>query len=62
MPDDFERFIYPDLDFAVPSDPERYRARLVERFPEEAAAHPLLLSRSPRHRSLVHTLSAFRSS
>ena len=38
MPDDFERFIYPDLDFAVPSDPERYQARLVERFPEEAAA------------------------
>ena len=38
MPDDFERFIYPDLDFAVPSDPERYQAQLVERFPEEAAA------------------------
>jgi phytoene dehydrogenase-like protein/ferredoxin-NADP reductase len=38
MPDDFERFVYPGLDFAVPSDPQRYRERLIARFPEEADA------------------------
>ena len=38
MPDDFERFVYPGLNFAVPSDPKRYQERLVERFPEEARA------------------------
>ncbi len=38
MPDDFERFVYPGLSFAVPSDPARYQERLVERFPEEARA------------------------
>ncbi|MGD1016708.1 MAG: NAD(P)/FAD-dependent oxidoreductase, partial [Roseiarcus sp.] len=38
MTDDFERFLYPGLKFAVPSDPERYRARLIERFPDEAPA------------------------
>ncbi len=36
MPDDFERFIYPDFDFAVPSDPVRYEQQLIERFPGEA--------------------------
>jgi len=38
MPDDFERFVYPDFAFAVPSDPRRYQARLIERFPKEADA------------------------
>ena len=38
MPDDFERFVYPDFAFAVPSDPRRYQARLIERFPAEADA------------------------
>lgn len=38
MPDDFERFVYPDFAFAVPSDPRRYKARLIERFPDEAEA------------------------
>ena len=38
MPDDFERFIYPGVDFAVPSDPLRYEKRLIERFPDEADA------------------------
>jgi phytoene dehydrogenase-like protein/ferredoxin-NADP reductase len=38
MTDDFERFVYPDLDFAEPSDAVRYEARLVERFPDEASA------------------------
>ncbi|PVH77341.1 all-trans-retinol 13,14-reductase [Cadophora sp. DSE1049] len=38
MPDDFERFVYPGLDFAVPSDPMRYQERLIEHFPDEAGA------------------------
>ncbi|KAH6702895.1 oxidoreductase NAD-binding domain protein [Leptodontidium sp. MPI-SDFR-AT-0119] len=38
MPDDFERFIYPGLDFAVPSDPQLYQQRLNEYFPDEAPA------------------------
>lgn len=38
MPDDFDRFVYPDITFAVPSDPKRYEARLIERFPDEAEA------------------------
>ena len=38
MPDEFERFVYPGLDFAVPSDPKRFEQRLTERFPDEAAA------------------------
>lgn len=38
MPDDFERFVYPGMDFAVPSDPLRYEARLKKRFPDEAKA------------------------
>ena len=38
MPDEFERFVYPGLDFSVPSDPQRYQARLIARFPDEAGA------------------------
>jgi phytoene dehydrogenase-like protein/ferredoxin-NADP reductase len=38
MTDEFERFLYPGLKFAVPSDPERYLQRLIERFPNEAPA------------------------
>ena len=38
MVKEFERFIYPGLEFAVPSDPHEYEARLVARFPQEAAA------------------------
>ncbi|MEO8857278.1 MAG: FAD-dependent oxidoreductase [Burkholderiaceae bacterium] len=38
MPDVFERFVYPGLDFSVPSDPERYERSLAERFPAEARA------------------------
>ena len=38
MPDEFERFVYPGLSFSVPSDPQRYQARLIERFPDEEAA------------------------
>jgi all-trans-retinol 13,14-reductase len=38
MTDEFEPFLYPGLHFAVPSDPERYLQRLIERFPDEAPA------------------------
>ena len=38
MTDEFERFIYPGLELAVPSDAGRYRARLIERFPDEERA------------------------
>lgn len=38
MPDDFERFIYPGLNFAEPSDPKQYEERLIKHFPEEAKA------------------------
>jgi len=38
MPDDFDRFVYPGLDFAVPADPAKYEARLIEAFPDEAQA------------------------
>ncbi len=38
LPDDFERFVYPGLDFAVPSDPQHYAQRLIEHFPDEAPA------------------------
>ena len=37
MPHDFERFVYPGLTFAVPSNPVEYEARLIARFPEEAS-------------------------
>ncbi|MFM1992016.1 MAG: hypothetical protein RJA99_4973 [Pseudomonadota bacterium] len=38
MTDAFERFVLPDLDFSVPSDPVAYERALVDAFPEEAAA------------------------
>jgi len=38
MTDAFDRFVYPDLDFAVPSDPAAYERALVDAFPDEAAA------------------------
>ena len=38
LPDDLDRFVYPDFEFAVPSDEARYRQRLIERYPAERAA------------------------
>ncbi|WP_433063486.1 2Fe-2S iron-sulfur cluster-binding protein [Dactylosporangium sp. CS-033363] len=38
LPDEYDILHFPDFDFAVPSGPERFRARLVERFPDEAGA------------------------
>ncbi|MDO5065652.1 MAG: FAD-dependent oxidoreductase [Propionibacteriaceae bacterium] len=38
LPDDFQRLVYPDFEFQVPSDRAEFQRRLVARFPEEAAA------------------------
>lgn len=38
MPDEFEKFVYPDFEFDVPSDPKRYRQRLIQRYPAESLA------------------------
>ncbi|PPS45720.1 NAD(P)/FAD-dependent oxidoreductase [Chroococcidiopsis sp. TS-821] len=38
MPDPFEKFVYPDFTFEVYSDPDRYQADLVQRFPQEQFA------------------------
>ncbi len=38
MPDVFEKFVYPDFTFSVPSNEERYRASLIEMFPDEEQA------------------------
>lgn len=38
MPERFDRFVCPGLDFSIPSDETRYRQELIERFPDEAPA------------------------
>lgn len=38
MPDAFERFVYPGMDFRVPSDAGRYQQALIEAFPDERSA------------------------
>ncbi len=38
MPDAYDRFVYPDLDLSVSSDPDRYERELVTAFPQEARA------------------------
>ncbi len=38
MPEHYDRFVYPDLTFAVPNDRARYEADLCAAFPAEAAA------------------------
>ena len=37
LDDRFERFVFPDGTFDVPSDPKRYQQKLAELFPSEAA-------------------------
>ena len=37
-PDEFERLIYPELSFAVPSNPDQYLERLISSFPNEERA------------------------
>lgn len=38
MPDIFDKFVYPDFTFGVPSNVSRYREALIERFPGEKDA------------------------
>ncbi|MFI5953764.1 2Fe-2S iron-sulfur cluster-binding protein [Cryptosporangium sp. NPDC051539] len=38
LPDEFDVLHFPDFDFAIPASEERFRARLAERFPDEADA------------------------
>ncbi len=38
MPEVFEKFVYPDFTFKVPSSPERYQADLIDQFPQEEKA------------------------
>lgn len=38
MPEEFERYVYPDFEFSVPSHPREYQRRLIERYPLERAA------------------------
>ncbi|MFM7529753.1 MAG: phytoene desaturase family protein [Nodosilinea sp.] len=38
MPDPFEKFVYPDFTFEVYSDPDRFQADLIQRFPHEQEA------------------------
>jgi all-trans-retinol 13,14-reductase len=38
MPDPFEKFVYPDFTFEVYSDPDRFQADLMQRFPHEQVA------------------------
>jgi phytoene dehydrogenase-like protein len=38
MSDPFEKFVYPDFTFAVYSDPKRFQADLIQRFPHERTA------------------------
>jgi all-trans-retinol 13,14-reductase len=38
MPVDFEDSVYPNLKFAVPSDPKRYQEQVIARFPHESTA------------------------
>jgi len=36
--DNFERVVYPSIDFKIPSDPKLFKKRLAEAFPDEAKA------------------------
>ncbi|MFJ3666978.1 FAD-dependent oxidoreductase [Streptomyces sp. NPDC090106] len=38
LPDDYDALHFPEFDFAIPATKERFRARLKEHFPAEAAA------------------------
>ncbi|MBD0402729.1 NAD(P)/FAD-dependent oxidoreductase [Flammeovirga sp. EKP202] len=38
MPHIFEKFVYPDFTFDVPSHPEEYKEKLIAQFPEEEEA------------------------
>ncbi len=38
MPENFEKFVYPEVVFEVPNDPAGYRERLIAAFPHERSA------------------------
>lgn len=38
VPDAYDRFVYPGIDFSAPSDPAEYQRKLIEAFPAEARA------------------------
>jgi all-trans-retinol 13,14-reductase len=38
MTDAFERFVYPGIDFKVPSDPQKFEQRLIAAWPDEVRA------------------------
>lgn len=38
LPDEYDRLIFPEFEWAIPSSPEAHLARLVERFPRSSAA------------------------
>ena len=38
VPDAYDRFVYPGIEFSVPSDPAEYRQKLIDTFPAEARA------------------------
>lgn len=38
MPESFDRYIYPGLQFSTPADPALYAQRLIDAFPDEAPA------------------------
>lgn len=48
LPDEYDVLHFPGFDFAVPASPERFRARLSERFPHEAGAIDRFFLRLPR--------------
>lgn len=37
MPDEFDKFVYPDFTFAHKSDPKKFKQDLIDQFPDEAA-------------------------
>ena len=38
VPGPYDRFVYPGIDFSVPSDPAEYQRKLIDAFPAEARA------------------------
>ena len=38
VPDAYDRFVYPGIDFSAPSDPAEYQRKLIDAFPAEARA------------------------
>ena len=65
MPDVFDKFVYPDFTFNVPSNVKRYRHAVIERFPEEKEASTvtsgtLSVPATGEHGTCSSTLCPFR--